>query len=82
MVFGMICFEDLLREKPLGTFGLVIVIILFLAGIFANQLAPYGMNEIHLADRLQGSILHVFTGNRPTGTRYPEPVDLTVPVSR
>ena len=46
-------FRRLLREKPLGTFGLVIVIILFLAGIFANQLAPYGMNEIHLADRLQ-----------------------------
>ena len=47
-------FRRTLREKPLGAFGLFIVIILFLAGIFANQLAPYGMNEIHLADRLQG----------------------------
>lgn len=46
-------FQRLIREKPLGTFGLVIVIILFLTGIFANFLAPYGMNEIHLADRLQ-----------------------------
>ena len=46
-------FRRLIREKPLGTFGLVIVIILFIVGIFANFLAPYGMNEIHLIDRLQ-----------------------------
>ena len=43
----------LIREKPLGTFGLVIVIILFIVGIFANLLAPYGMNEVHLIDRLK-----------------------------
>ena len=42
----------LIREKPLGTFGLIIVIILLLVGIFAPLLAPYGMNTIHLADRL------------------------------
>lgn len=42
----------LVKTKPLGTLGGVIVLVLFLTGIFANFLAPYGMNEIHLADRL------------------------------
>ncbi len=42
----------LVKEKPLGTFGLAIVVILFFTGIFCDVLAPYGMNEIHLADRL------------------------------
>ena len=46
-------FRRLIREKPLGTFGLVIVIILFLTGIFANFLAPYGMNDVHLSDVLK-----------------------------
>jgi peptide/nickel transport system permease protein len=38
-------FIRLVREKPLGTIGLVIFIVLLLAGIFANFLAPYGENE-------------------------------------
>jgi len=46
-------FRRLIREKPLGTFGLVIVIILFLTGIFANFLAPYGMNDAHLSNILK-----------------------------
>jgi peptide/nickel transport system permease protein len=44
----------LVKEKPLGTFGGVIVLILFLVGIFAKFIAPYGSNEIFLASRLQG----------------------------
>jgi peptide/nickel transport system permease protein len=31
----------LIKEKPLGTFGAVIVVVLFLAGILADWLAPY-----------------------------------------
>ncbi|MFC1939749.1 ABC transporter permease [Chloroflexota bacterium] len=42
----------LIKEKPLGTIGGVIVLVMFLVGIFADQLAPYGMNEIHLVERL------------------------------
>jgi peptide/nickel transport system permease protein len=42
----------LVQQKPLGTFGLIVVIILLLTGIFAPLLAPFGINEIHLADRL------------------------------
>lgn len=40
------------KEKPLGTAGGVIVLVMFLAGIFADILAPYGMNEAHLLDIL------------------------------
>ena len=37
----------LVKEKPLGTVGGVIVLILFITGIFADFIAPYGMNEIN-----------------------------------
>jgi peptide/nickel transport system permease protein len=42
----------LIKEKPLGTLGLLIVVILLLTGIFANQLAPYAMNKIDLTATL------------------------------
>lgn len=51
----------LVKEKPLGTVGAVITLILLLTGIFADlawlglphiRLAPYGMNETHMADAL------------------------------
>jgi len=35
----------LVKEKPLGTVGGVVTLLLLLTGIFANFLAPYGMNE-------------------------------------
>jgi peptide/nickel transport system permease protein len=51
----------LVKEKPLGTIGGVIVILLLLIGIFANILAPYGYNEINISDRLQPpSTVHLF----------------------
>jgi peptide/nickel transport system permease protein len=52
------------KEKPLGTIGAFIVLILLILGIFASLdwlpgdalddigIAPYRMNEIHLRDRL------------------------------
>ncbi len=43
----------LLKEKPLGTVGAVIVLVLFFTGIFCEFLAPYGMNEIHLFDTMK-----------------------------
>ncbi len=46
-------FTRLIKEKPLGTIGGVIVLVLFLVGIFANFLAPYGYNEMVLGARLQ-----------------------------
>jgi len=56
-------FIRLVKEKPLGTVGLVIVVALFVTGIFADLsyfgfpdvgLAPYGFNEINLKHRLMG----------------------------
>lgn len=53
-VFPLVDFlSRLVREKPLGTFGAIIVLILLFCGIFADKIAPCGMNEIHLADRLE-----------------------------
>ena len=43
----------LVKEKPLGFIGGIIVLLFLLTGIFADWLAPYGMNEIRPVDRLQ-----------------------------
>jgi len=42
----------LIREKPLGAFGAVIVLVLVLVAIFANVLATYPYERVHLADTL------------------------------
>ena len=47
-------FVRLVREKPLGVVGGVIVLLLLFSGIFADVLAPYDMAEVHIADRLDG----------------------------
>ena len=46
-------FERLIREQPLGTAGGIVILILVLVSIFADSLAPYRYEEIHLRDRLQ-----------------------------
>lgn len=52
-------FLRLVREKPLGTIGGIIVLIMLIVGIFANLIAPYGMNEPNIIDRLE-----------PPGSKY------------
>jgi len=42
----------LIKEKPLGTGGGVVIVVMVLIAILANILAPYGMNETNLVDRL------------------------------
>ena len=42
----------LVKTKPLGVVGGVIVLLLFFIGIFADVLAPYGYNEIDMTTRL------------------------------
>lgn len=42
----------LVKEKPLGTVGGVIVLALLLVGMFAHVLAPYGYNETYVGPRL------------------------------
>ena len=41
------------KEKPLGTVGAVITLILLLVAIFAPLIAPYTMNDVHPLDALQ-----------------------------
>ncbi|GAG81844.1 unnamed protein product, partial [marine sediment metagenome] len=36
----------LVKEKPLGTIGGIITLLLLFVGIFADFLAPYRMNEL------------------------------------
>jgi peptide/nickel transport system permease protein len=45
-------FVRLVKEKPLGTVGAIIVLVLFISGIFASLIAPYGMNDTNTADTL------------------------------
>jgi peptide/nickel transport system permease protein len=45
--------KRLFREKPLGAAGAVICVIFLFCGIFADLIAPYGMNEIKLSARLK-----------------------------
>ena len=42
----------LVKEKPLGTVGGIITLLLLLTGIFADLIAPYGMNETWVGDPL------------------------------
>ena len=42
----------LVKEKPLGTVSGVITLLLLLTGIFANFIAPYGVNETWVGDFL------------------------------
>ena len=55
-------FVRLLREKPLGVVGGVIVLLLLFSGIFAGFLAPYDMSEVHIADRLDGPSANYLLG--------------------
>ena len=57
----------LIKEKPLGTFcGIIIVILLFVA-IFADVLAPYSYKEMHLIDRLAGPSSQYLLGTDQVG---------------
>ncbi len=57
----------LVKEKPLGTAGLIITLILLLTGIFANFLAPYGMNETHMPDALSAPSATYWLGTDNVG---------------
>lgn len=60
-------FIRLVREKPLGTVGGVIVLLLLITGIFADVLAPQGYNEVHPANSLAPPSGEYFLGTDNVG---------------
>ena len=60
-------FIRLWREKPLGTACGIIILISILVAIFADVLAPYPYDKIHLVDRLQGSSARYLLGTDQVG---------------
>jgi len=45
--------KRLVREKPLGTAGAVIVLIMLFAAIFAPFISPYKFDEVSITERMQ-----------------------------
>jgi peptide/nickel transport system permease protein len=60
-------FLRLVKEKPLGTVGLVITVILLVVGIFAKFIAPYGMNEVGVGPNLAHPSIHFWLGTDNLG---------------
>ena len=63
-------FVRLAKEKPLGTASGIIVLILILVAIFADVLAPYPHDEIHLEDILQRSSAQYLLGTDYVGRDF------------
>ncbi len=60
-------FIRLLKEKPLGTFCGIIVLILIFVSIFADTLTPYPHAEHHLVDKLTGPSAQYLLGTDQLG---------------
>jgi peptide/nickel transport system permease protein len=57
----------LVREKQLGLVGGIVVVAMLVVGILADVLAPYGFNEMILADRLTPPSTYHLLGTDNTG---------------
>jgi len=55
------------KEKPLGTVGAVIVMLLLFVGIFADLLAPYGYNETFVGGKLDAPSATFWMGTDNVG---------------
>ncbi len=60
-------FTRLVKEKPLGTFCGIIVLLFILVAIFADVLAPYPYYKVHPIDRLQGASARYLLGTDQLG---------------
>ena len=57
----------LFRERPLGAWSGVVVLVLGVVAVFADVLAPFPFSEIHLIDRLSGSTTTYLLGTDQLG---------------
>lgn len=55
------------RRQPLGTVGFLIVFVLVLAAVFAEQVAPYSPDKQNLRHRLEGPSSQFWLGTDATG---------------
>ena len=60
-------FIRLLKEKPLGMLGGGIILLLIGVSLFADVLAPYPYNKIHLRDRMQEASVQYLLGTDHVG---------------
>lgn len=59
--------ERLIRTKRLGAIGGLVFCLFLFCGVFADFLAPYGMNETNLVDRLESPSLEHLMGTDHLG---------------
>ena len=57
----------LFREKPFGAAGLIVVLLFFLIGVFANQLAPHDYADQDVPRRLEGPSAEFLLGTDQFG---------------
>ena len=57
----------LVKEKPLGTIGAAITLILLIVAIFAPLIAPYGMNDVHSLRALENPSSQFWLGTDNLG---------------
>ena len=67
---------DKLDKLPLGTAGCIVILLLVLVSIFADSLAPYRFEEIHLRDRLQAPSVQYLLGTDHVGRDLPDDVEI------
>ncbi len=60
----------LVREQPLGLIGGMIVLLFLFTGIFADWLAPYGVNDIHPRDYLHPPHSSISSGRTTWGGTF------------
>jgi peptide/nickel transport system permease protein len=64
--FGDLAYR-FVKEKPLGTVGAVIVILLLFVGIFADWLAPFGYNDTFVGIKLEALSSQFWLGTDNVG---------------
>lgn len=65
---GIVVFlRRLVKEKPLGVFGGIILLLLIFVAVFASQLAPYGFNDTNMRAVMQPPSLKYLLGTDHLG---------------